>query len=107
MRVPTLSAAIREANRTEYGLTASLLDTNVENFQTFLQEIKAGVINFNSPTTRASSKAPFGGIGKSGNHRPSGYYAVDYCCYPVASTQSEHLVLPQEINPGIEFLVKK
>ena len=33
--------------------------------------------------------APFGGIGLSGNHRPSAYYAADYCAYPVASTEME------------------
>jgi succinylglutamic semialdehyde dehydrogenase len=31
---------------------------------------------------------PFGGLGASGNHRPSAYYAADYCAYPVASFEA-------------------
>jgi succinylglutamic semialdehyde dehydrogenase len=47
------------------------------------------VINWNRPTNGASSAAPFGGVGLSGNHRPSAYYAADYCAYPVASNEME------------------
>ena len=32
---------------------------------------------------------PFGGLGESGNHRPSAYYAADYCAYPVASFEAD------------------
>ncbi|MCA1748254.1 MAG: N-succinylglutamate 5-semialdehyde dehydrogenase, partial [Sphingomonadales bacterium] len=42
----------------------------------------------NAPTNGASSASPFGGIGFSGNHRPSAYYAADYCAYPVASAEA-------------------
>ena len=31
---------------------------------------------------------PFGGLGDSGNHRPSAWYAADYCAYPVASFEA-------------------
>jgi succinylglutamic semialdehyde dehydrogenase len=41
--------------------------------------------------TGASSKAPFGGIGLSGNHRPSAYYAADYCAYPVSGLEQTGL----------------
>ena len=37
----------------------------------------------------AAATAPFGGLGASGNHRPSAYYAADYCAYPVASAESD------------------
>jgi succinylglutamic semialdehyde dehydrogenase len=50
--------------------------------------VRAGVVNWNRPTTGASSAAPFGGVGLSGNHRPSAYYAADYCAYPVASLET-------------------
>ena len=33
--------------------------------------------------------APFGGVGLSGNHRPSAFYAADYCAYPVASAEMD------------------
>ena len=31
---------------------------------------------------------PFGGLGESGNHRPSAWYAADYCAYPVAANEA-------------------
>ena len=37
----------------------------------------------------APSNAPFGGVGQSGNHRPSAFYAADYCAYPVTSSEAE------------------
>jgi succinylglutamic semialdehyde dehydrogenase len=51
--------------------------------------------------TGASSAAPFGGIGASGNHRPSAYYAADYCAYPVASLEQPVLSVPETLPPGM------
>jgi succinylglutamic semialdehyde dehydrogenase len=81
--------AIAEANNTRFGLSASLIGGTPKDFEHFWAEIRAGVINWNRPTNGASSKAPFGGIGLSGNHRPAAWYAADYCAYPVASTEME------------------
>jgi succinylglutamic semialdehyde dehydrogenase len=81
-RTEDFDAAIQEANNTEYGLSAGLFSDSHEQFEKFLHEIHAGLINWNMPLTGASSAAPFGGVGKSGNFRPSAYYAADYCSYP-------------------------
>ncbi len=89
VRVPDLEAAIAEANATRYGLSASLLGGTPQDFERFWSEIRAGIINWNKPTNGASSAAPFGGIGLSGNHRPAAFYAADYCAYPVASAAVE------------------
>ena len=89
IRVGTLDDAIAEANNTRYGLSASLIGGSPEDFETFWSDIRAGIVNWNRPTNGASSAAPFGGIGLSGNHRPAAYYAADYCAYPVASTEME------------------
>ena len=86
IRVPDFDTAIAEANATRYGLSASLIGGSPKDFDKFWAEIRAGIINWNRPTNGASSAAPFGGIGLSGNHRPAAYYAADYCAYPVAST---------------------
>lgn len=99
--VKNFQAAIKEANNTSYGLTAGLLGANQNLFQEFLQDIRAGVVNWNRPTTGASSLAPFGGLGRSGNYRPSAYYAADYCAYPVASMEDSTLQLPANLSPGI------
>jgi len=89
IRVPDFDTAITEANNTRFGLCASLIGGSPDDYGRFWANIRAGVINWNSPTNGASSKAPFGGIGLSGNHRPAAYYAADYCAYPVASTELE------------------
>ncbi len=85
IRVNDFSAAIDEANNTRFGLAAGLLSDNEELWKTFSNEIQAGVVNWNRHTTGASGAAPFGGIGLSGNHRPAGFYAADYCAWPMAS----------------------
>jgi succinylglutamic semialdehyde dehydrogenase len=89
IRVPDLDSAIAEANNTRFGLSASLIGGTADEYGLFWGNIRAGIINWNGPTNGASSKAPFGGIGLSGNHRPAAYYAADYCAYPVASTERD------------------
>ena len=93
--------AIATANNTRYGLSAGLLSERQEDYNLFLTHIRAGIVNWNRPLTGASSAAPFGGTGDSGNHRPGAYYAADYCSYPVASVESETLVMPDKLAPGL------
>ena len=88
VRVPDFGAAMKEANATRFGLAAALIGGDEALYQRFWSESRAGVVNWNRPTTGASSAAPFGGVGLSGNHRPSAYYAADYCAYPVASLET-------------------
>lgn len=82
-------AAIAEANNTRYGLSASLISQTPALYDRFWAGVRAGIVNWNRPTNGASSAAPFGGVGWSGNHRPSAYYAADYCAYPVASNEAD------------------
>jgi succinylglutamic semialdehyde dehydrogenase len=101
LRVTDFDAAIVAANRTAYGLSAGLFCDDGALFSEFFRRIRAGVVNWNRPLTGASSNAPFGGVGDSGNHRPSAYYAADYCAYPIASLETERLTLPDTFTPGI------
>jgi succinylglutamic semialdehyde dehydrogenase len=89
IRVRDFDAAIDEANKTRFGLAASLVGGNPEMYDKFWANVRAGVINWNRPTNGAPSNAPFGGIGLSGNHRPSAFYAADYCAYPVTSVEAD------------------
>jgi len=89
IRVKDFDAAIDEANNTRFGLSASLVGGSPANYDKFWNRVRAGVINWNKPTNGAPSNAPFGGIGMSGNHRPSAFYAADYCAYPVTSSEAE------------------
>lgn len=89
IRVPDFDHAIAEANATRYGLAASLVGGSPDLYDLFWARARAGVINWNRPTNGAPSNAPFGGLGFSGNHRPSAWYAADYCAYPVTSVEAD------------------
>jgi succinylglutamic semialdehyde dehydrogenase len=86
-RYRKFSNALEEANKTRFGLSAGLLSHDQDEYAQFYRGIRAGIVNWNSPTTGASGSAPFGGVGASGNYRPSAYFASDYCSYPVASVE--------------------
>ena len=87
IRTHTFDEAIMEANNTRFGLSASLIGGSPQDYNRFWANIRAGIVNWNRPTNGASSAAPFGGVGLSGNHRPAAYYAADYCAYPVSSSE--------------------
>jgi succinylglutamic semialdehyde dehydrogenase len=103
IRVQSFDDAIKAANATEFGLAAALLSPSEELWKRFAVRARAGIVNWNRPTTGAASSAPFGGVGKSGNHRPSAYYAADYCAYPVASIEASELEMPAKLSPGLVF----
>lgn len=88
IRVPDFDAALAMANKTRFGLSAGLVSADDALWQRFVHEIRAGVVNRNRPTTGAAGSMPFGGLGESGNHRPSAFYAADYCAFPVASFEA-------------------
>jgi succinylglutamic semialdehyde dehydrogenase len=103
VRYATFEAAIERANDTRFGLSAGLLADDEALWMYFRRNIRAGIVNWNRPTNGASSAAPFGGVGYSGNHRPGAYYAADYCAYPMASVESVPLQMPASVSPGLRF----
>ncbi len=103
IRYSSFETAIAEANNTAFGLAAGLLSDDKARYEQFWLESRAGIVNWNKQLTGAASTAPFGGIGASGNHRPSAYYAADYCAYPVASLECESLSLPATLTPGVSL----
>ncbi|GAA3927873.1 succinylglutamate-semialdehyde dehydrogenase [Litoribacillus peritrichatus] len=103
IRYDDFEDALEGANNTSYGLSAGLLCDDPDLYEQFLDEIRAGIVNWNKPLTGASSAAPFGGIGASGNHRASAYYAADYCAYPMASLEDESLSVPATLSPGLSL----
>ncbi|MBV8656242.1 MAG: succinylglutamate-semialdehyde dehydrogenase [Burkholderiales bacterium] len=102
-RCDTFDEAIALANATQYGLAAGLLSDSAERYQQFWRESRAGIVNWNKQLTGASSAAPFGGVGASGNHRASAYYAADYCSYPVAGLETPDLILPAQMPAGLSM----
>jgi succinylglutamic semialdehyde dehydrogenase len=99
IKVDDFDQAIAEANATRFGLSAALIGGNPQDYNRFWANVRAGIVNWNRPTNGASSAAPFGGVGYSGNHRPAAFYAADYCAYPVASTEMEQ----PRATPGVGF----
>lgn len=91
IRVSSFDAAIAEANATRFGLVAALVSDSHALYDQFWNQIRAGAINWNHPTTDIPAGTPFGGVGQSGNHRPGGSYAADICAYPVLSMETEYL----------------
>jgi len=89
IRVSDFDEAIAQANATRFGLAASLVGGTPQEYNRFWANVRAGIVNWNRPTIGPSHAAPMGGVGLSGNHRPTGYYAADYCAYPVASGEME------------------
>ncbi|QLI80110.1 succinylglutamate-semialdehyde dehydrogenase [Chitinibacter fontanus] len=100
-RYASFEHAMTLANATRFGLAAGILSDSREQYERFWRESRAGIVNWNKPLTGASSAAPFGGVGASGNHRASAYYAADYCAYPVASIEAEQLTCPSQLSPGM------
>jgi succinylglutamic semialdehyde dehydrogenase len=88
LRARDIDGAIALANATRFGLSAGLISEDEALWRLFVQRSRAGVVNWNRPTTGAAANMPFGGLGASGNHRPSAYYAADYCAYPMASFEA-------------------
>jgi succinylglutamic semialdehyde dehydrogenase len=87
--VETDEAATHIANATEYGLAMSVFTDDEERFESLGYDLKSGVLNLNRSTAGASSRLPFGGIKKSGNHRPSAVLAGRYTSYPQAQLREE------------------
>jgi len=103
-RVADFEAAIAEANNTEYGLASGLVSDSRALYESFYPRARAGIVNWNQQLTGAASTAPFGGIGLSGNHRPSAYYAADYCSFAVASMEnSEGKALVASLPVGLNL----
>ncbi|MBL2056472.1 aldehyde dehydrogenase family protein, partial [Klebsiella pneumoniae] len=74
-RYDSFDEALKIANATRFGLSVGLVSPKRELFDDLLIEARAGIVNWNKPLTGASSAAPFGGVGASGNHRASAFYA--------------------------------
>ncbi|GGI70748.1 N-succinylglutamate 5-semialdehyde dehydrogenase [Shewanella hanedai] len=103
VRYTDFDEAIKLANKTRYGLSAGILADSRDDYEYFLARIRAGIVNWNKQITGASGAAPFGGVGASGNHRASAFYAADYCAYPVASVEADTVSLPASLSPGLSI----
>jgi len=95
--------AIEINNSSGYGLVMSLFSKNEVLYRKAFLEAKVGLLNWNRATNGASSKLPFGGMGKSGNDRPSGSFAIDYCVIPVACLEDKTPLNKEAGLPGTDI----
>lgn len=90
-------------NSTGFGLVMALFTKNKALYEKALIDAKVGLLNWNRTTNGASSRLPFGGMGKSGNDRPSAHFAVQYVTVPVASLEDPHPFDATKAMPGLNF----
>ncbi|MDE0092084.1 MAG: aldehyde dehydrogenase family protein [Oligoflexia bacterium] len=80
----SLEQALEIIHHSGYGLSLSVFSRNKKVQEEISQRAKVGLINYNLSTVGASGYLPFGGLGKSGNDRPAGAFAIDFCVTPLA-----------------------
>jgi aldehyde dehydrogenase (NAD+) len=76
--VDTLDEAIAVSNGVQYGLSASIFTSNLNNAFRAMQDIFTGILYINAGTTGAEIHLPFGGTKATGNgHREAGQAGLD------------------------------
>lgn len=105
MPADEVGQAIELANATQFGLVTSVFTRSESVYREFWDGLEMGLVNWNKPTVGASSRLPFGGLKKSGNHFPTAVNATLYCTYPVASLEASESHLPEQALrfPGLQW----
>ena len=85
--VKNLDEAVRLNNRPRYGLVTSVFTASDASFRKVFEEAETGVVNWNAATVRSSGRLPFGGLKRSGNNRPAGFFTPFLCTIPTASLE--------------------
>jgi succinylglutamic semialdehyde dehydrogenase len=99
--VADLEEAVAAVNDSEYGLAASVFTRRRSHYEHCVGRLRTGILNWNRGTIGASGKLPFGGLGKSGNHRPAGITATLYCTAPQSHLESQDGFDPDSLPPGM------
>jgi succinylglutamic semialdehyde dehydrogenase len=102
-KVDDFDEAIKINDSTGFGLVTSVFSKNRELYREAANKCKVGMVNWNRTTNGASSRMPFGGMGKSGNDRPTAHFAVYYCTVPVSSLEDNQAFDPKSSMPGLKF----
>ncbi len=105
--VDDFKEAIHINNASGYGLVMALFSKDRKLYEQALIDARVGLINWNRSTNRASSKLPFGGMGKSGNDRPSAHFAVQYCTVPYACLEDFTAFDSKALLPGLQYEYQK
>ncbi len=77
IRVSSDEEAIRVANDTAYGLSASVYSSDIQRALAVADQIESGICHINGPTVADEAQMPFGGVKDSGYGRFGGKPAID------------------------------
>ncbi|WP_428263693.1 aldehyde dehydrogenase family protein [Haliangium sp.] len=80
--------AIAVLAKSPYGFANSIFTASSERFERIYRGTAAGIVNRNRSTNLASPRLPFGGVGRSGNHRPAGAHVLRNMVVPTAVQDS-------------------
>jgi acyl-CoA reductase-like NAD-dependent aldehyde dehydrogenase len=75
--VKSAEEAIKAANDTEYGLSASLFTRDIARGIELAKRIESGICHINGPTVHDEAQMPFGGVKASGYGRFGGKAGVN------------------------------
>ena len=103
IRVPDFDAALAEANNTRFGLAAALLSDDRALYERFFGSIRAGVVNWNRPTTGAATACPSAASAQAATTAPPASSPSTYSNDPIASLESPTLEVPRTLPPGISL----
>ncbi|MBK9925184.1 MAG: aldehyde dehydrogenase family protein [Anaerolineales bacterium] len=80
IRANGINDAIEKANAISFGLSASVVTNNLKEAFAFANQIDAGVVKINEPTTGLALNAPFGGFKQSSANtfKEQGQAAMDF-----------------------------
>jgi len=80
MEARNVDDAIQLANKSEYGLTASILTSSLSSAVEFAEKVQAGIVKVNRPTTGLEYQVPFGGVKRSSSatFKEQGEEAIDF-----------------------------
>jgi len=77
IRAEDESEAVRLANDTEYGLSASVFTGDAARGLRVARRVKSGIFHINGPTVHDEAQMPFGGVGASGYGKFGGKAGID------------------------------
>ncbi|CAG7615352.1 alpha-ketoglutaric semialdehyde dehydrogenase GucD [Paenibacillus allorhizosphaerae] len=79
MKAESVEEALRLANDTEFGLSASIFTSNIGAMLGFIQGMDAGLVRINAESAGVELQAPFGGMKQSSSHsREQGRAAIEF-----------------------------
>ncbi|GAA0496552.1 aldehyde dehydrogenase family protein [Salinibacillus aidingensis] len=79
IKVDSMEEGVHVANDVEYGLSASIFTTNIQQMLSFIEEMDAGLVRINAESAGVELQAPFGGMKQSSSHsREQGQAAIEF-----------------------------